>query len=288
MKNRIKALITGASAFAFLTVPAQAHTMWINVIPEFDKHVLAAIAYGDAMSGSELLTPDWWPMYIAEYDVIDPEGTRTALGVPQLVTKEKQKLSSGMEFQAGGDTGRRKFVIKPDTLKGTYQLYATTPVAHVINYMDKDGKPGFIDANLTKLPKGVKVTKEKLGVNLMKASFSVGAWSDPEPVGMPLEIVPLTDLHKTRVGDVVRFKVMLNGETLSDESHIVAYNMSFGDRWGLFSELKHGEGEFRVPVAGLWRVDVAYQGSSNDVDAYKSDKELPISIESSFVFNIKP
>ncbi len=291
MKRKIGYLIASAGVYTSMVFSAHAHTMWINVIPEHGKHVIASIAYGDAMSGSELLTPDWWPMNVADYDVIDPEGKRTDLGTLELVTRKKQDMSAGMQFQPGGDTGQRKFIIKPETLKGTYQLAASSPVSRVVDYIGKDGKEGYIDANNTDLPKGARATETSLGVNLMKAVFTVGAWSNPEPVGLPLEIVPLSDLNKAGVGDRVRFKVLLNGEPLNPEggeAHIVAYNMSFGDRWGLFSELKYGEGEFRIPVAGLWRIDVAYKGSSNDVDAYKGKEDLPISIESSLVFNTRP
>lgn len=289
MNKLIPAAILGAALAQ--AVPAQAHTMWINVVPEYDKHVIASIAYGDAMPGSELLTPDWWPMHVARYEVIDPDGKRASLGVPKLVTAEKKQLDSGMQVQAGGDIGQRKFIIKPQTTRGTYQLAAATPVARVVNYVDRQGNAKYLDANLTELPEGATVTRTTLGVNLMKAAFAVGAWSDPEPVGLPLEIVPLSDLHAARVGDRVRFKVLLNGAALNPEvgaAHIVAYNMGFGDRWGLHSELKYGEGAFRIPEAGLWRVDAAFRGTSDDVEAYRSAETLPISIESSFVFLVRP
>lgn len=290
MRSRLPSLFAGAASM-LLAANAHAHTMWINVIPEHERHVLAYIAYGDAMPGSELLTPDWWPMHVERFELVAPDGARSTLGEPQLLTAQKQSLASGLQVQAGGDIAQRKFIIGPTTAKGTYQLAARTPVARVVFYVDAQGQQHYVDANLSKVPDGVTITRIQLGVNFMKAVFAVGGWTEPAPLGLPLEIVPLSDLHAAGVGDKVRFKVLLNGKPLNPsegEAHISAYNMSFGDRWGLVSELKYGEGEFRVPVAGLWRVDANFRGRSPDVDEMRKLEALPVSMETSFVFNVTP
>lgn len=270
---------------------AHAHTMWINVIPEHESHVIASFAYGDVMPGSELLTPDWWPMHVESYELVAPDGGRSSLGVPKLVTQKKELLASGLQVQPGGDTGRRKFIINARSDKGTYQLVARTPVARLVFYRDEQGEEQYIDQNLTTVPEGVEITRRQLGVNLMQAVFAVGGWTEPAPVGLPLEIVPLSDLHEVGVGDKVRFKVLLNGRAFNPsvgEAEITAYNMSFGDRWGLHSVLKYGEGEFRLSEAGLWRVDARFRGHAADVDAYSGGENLPLSVETSFVFHVKP
>ncbi|MFC3052847.1 DUF4198 domain-containing protein [Kordiimonas pumila] len=290
MKFGYKSLFAGMSALALLAGPANAHNLlWINVVPEFDRQVIASLGYGDSMSsGSELLTPDWWPVTIEDYTVVDPSGKRTPLGAPEPVTQKKQTLSSGMTFQAEIDTGRRKFVTNADAEQGTYQIVAKTHVTHVQVYEGKEGNSVFINTAIDKLPKGAKVTGEGYNVLLAKGVFTAGEWTMPAPIGLPLEVVPLSDLQKAKPGDKVRFKVLMNGEPLLKETQIVAYNASFGDTWGLASPLVNGVGEFRIPVAGPWRVSIGLEGKTTEFDAYKDKKDTVLVIESSLVFNTKP
>lgn len=281
---------------AATSIPALGHTLWINVVPQAEKHLIASIGYGDRMPGSEILTPDWGPMTLEAYDVVSPAGERSALGLPKLVTQEKKKLPSGMSVQPDGDVGVRKLAFGAQTQKGTYQLAAQTPLVRLTHYRDKQGKQQTSEKPPAQLTDVAEVTGTDLEINFMKAAFAVGGWTDATPVGHALEIVPLTDLSEARSGDVVRFKILLNGKAYIPQGHdgyVTAYNMSFGDRWGLHSILEYGEGEFRVPQAGLWRVDVSFRGTNQDVDAYKKidtgkARSLPLLVESSFVFNVRP
>lgn len=268
---------------------ANAHTLWINVIPEFDRHVITSIGYGEVLSGSELLTPDWWPMHIESYDLYGPKGETTPLGVPKLVTQDKQSLKSGMQVQAGGDTGQRKFIINDDTVKGTYQVVAKTPLAHVVGYLDGSGEKHYVDASFMPLPDDARIVSEKYGINFMQAVFSVDKWTSYKPTGLPLEIIPLSDLANVRVGDRILFKVLLNGEAIDSEGEfITAYNAAFGDRWGLHAELIDGVAEIQVMEAGNWRVDTHYAAESEHIKAYRELENLPISMGGSFVFTVEP
>jgi hypothetical protein len=292
----VKNTVVLSAILAATSIPAFGHTLWINVVPQPEKHVIASIGYGDRIPGSEILTPDWGPMTLESYEVVSPAGEHSSLGLPKLVTQEKKKLPSGMSVQPDGDVGVRKLAFNPETQKGTYQLAGQTPLVRLTNYRDKQGKEQTSEKPLTQLADVAEVLGTNLEINFMKAAFAVGGWTDPAPVGHALEIVPLIDLSEARSGDVVRFKILLNGKAYIPKGHdgyITAYNMSFGDRWGLHSILEHGEGEFRVPQAGLWRVDVSFQGTNQDVDAYKKidtgkQRSLPLLVESSFVFNVRP
>ncbi len=293
MKFNILAL---AGTLVAASVAAPTHTLWINVVPEYEKHVIASIGYGDLMPASEILTPDWGPMTLETYEVVAPDGTRGSLGVPKLVTQEKRQLPFGMSVQADSDIGVRKLAFGATTIKGTYQLAGQTPLVRLINYRDENGKEQTSEKPLSELKNVAEVHGTELEINFMKAAFSVGGWSEPAPVGHPLEIMPLSDLSEVHGGDVVRFKVLLNGNAFIPKGHdtqITASNMSFGDRWGMRSELKYGEGEFRIPQAGLWRIDVIFDGTNQDIDLYRKIETgkaqiLPLRIESSFVFNARP
>jgi uncharacterized GH25 family protein len=274
----------------------QAHTLWINVIPEPGKHVITSIGYGDTLPGSEILTPDWGPMQLEAYDLVSPEGKSSPLGLPRLVTQERKALEGGVSAQADPDNGARKLVVPPGARKGTYQLAARTPLVRLIHYRDKQGKSRYSEAPVATLKDVAEVLDTKLELNLMKAAFVAGGWTDPAPLGHALEIVPLSDLGAARPGDVVRFKVLLDGKAWNPtegEAYITAHNAAFGKRWAMHSTLEAGEGEFRVPTAGPWRVDAAFRGLNTDVAAYEGQggtkgEPLPLLIESTFVFYVAP
>lgn len=283
--------LSALGALAGLSTVSEAHIQWINVVPELDNHVVISVNYGDMMPGSELLAADWWPMHLAAYEVIDPNGARTSLGVPNLTVNPKSKLPSGLSVQAGGDTGVRKFLFGPETRKGTYMVAAESPLTQFVQYRDKSGASRYSDQKVEQLEDVAEVTSKYYDMFFMKAVFTVGGWTEPQTVGHPLEIVPLTDLSEARVGDVVRFKVLLHGKAYDSgpESELKAFNTGLGDRWGYVSDLKYGEGQFRLTHAGIWRVDASFTATTKEMAAYK-DKKLPDSpmrLSSTFVFNVK-
>lgn len=271
-----------------------AHTLWINVVPQLDKHVIASLGYGERMPASEILTPDWGAMTLETYEVLSPSGERNSLGLPKLVTQPKQALSTGVTVQPDSDVGVRKLSFDARAAKGTYQLAGQTPLVRLITYRDKQGTEQTSDRPLKELRDVDRVLSTELEINYMKAVFNVGNWTEPGPIGHALEIVPLNDLKAARVGDVVRFKVLLNGKPLilkGHDAHLTASNAGLGDRWGLQSTLERGEGQFRLIDAGQWRVDVSYTGTNKDVDMFRDieggkAQGLPLLIESSFVFDV--
>lgn len=279
---------------AVVSAPAMAHTLWINVVPQADKHVIASLGYGDRMPASEILTPEWGAMTLETYEVLLPSGERGSLGLPKLVTQQKQTVSTGIFVQPDSDVGVRKLSFDARAAKGTYQIAGQTPLVRLTTYRDKQGREQTSEQPLHQLKDVDKVLGTNLEINYMKAVFNVGGWTDPALVGHALEIVPLTDLKGAGVGDVVRFKVLLNGKPLileGHDAHLAASSAGLGDRWAMQSTLERGEGEFRITQAGLWRVDVTYAGTNKDVDAFRDieggkGQALPLSIESTFVFNV--
>ncbi len=292
MKMRLSTLLAALQ----LALPAGAHTLWINLVPDPGKHVLASIGYGDTIPANEILTPDWGPMVIERYEMISPDGVRTSMGVPNLVTHEKQALASGVTFQDGGDVGLRKIGGLAKAAKGTYTVAAQTPALVIIHYKDKTGKEQWSDQAMSKLTDIAQVLDVRIEANYMKAMFTVGAWSDPKPLGDPLEIVPMSDLSQAKAGDVVRFKVLFNGRAWNPDegdATIIAFNPAHGHRWGLFSELKNGEGMLKLPVAGAWRIDARWKGNNVDIPSYRRIKgprgeDIPALVESSFFFHVAP
>lgn len=290
----MKKISTLGVMLAVVSAPTMAHTLWINIVPQADKHVLASLGYGDRLPASEILTPDWGAMTLETYEVLLPSGERGSLGLPKLVTQPKQPVSTGVTVQPDSDIGVRKLTFDARAAKGTYQIAGQTPLVRLTTYRDKQGREQTTEQPLKELRDVDKVLGTDLEINYMKAVFNVGGWTEPAPVGHALEIVPLSDLKGASVGDVVRFKVLLNGKPLilkGHDAHLTASNAGLGDRWGMQSTLERGEGEFRISQAGLWRVDVSYTGTNKDVDVFRDidgakTQSFPLLIESTFVFNV--
>lgn len=80
-------------------------------------------------------------------------------------------------------------------------------------------------------------------------------------VGDALEIVPIDDPLKARVGDDVRFKILYNGQPVSPEIITATYD-GFSDTpntYAYFTE-PYGDGEAKVRISapGLWMVRVQH------------------------------
>jgi hypothetical protein len=291
MSNRLPWL---ALAFCLPAGTAVAHTMWINLVPALeDRHVVVSIGYGDFLPGSELLSTDWGQMRVARYEAISPDGKRSALSPPTPVEHDKQTLASGLVVQRGGDAGVHRLQYPTGSASGTYQVAAQSELFRYIHYRDARGEEHYTDRPLDELKDIERVLSSSREIFFMKTVFAVGGWTDAAPVGQFLEIVPLSDLSAVRAGDVVRFKVLLDGKSWNPElgaPQISAHSASFGEGWGLVSSLKYGEAELRLPNAGMWRIEARLHGRNRDFAtlAANADPEEPIYIESTFVLHVRP
>jgi hypothetical protein len=281
------ALVTYAGASA-------GHTMWINLVPaREDRQVLVSIGYGDFLPGSELLSTDWGQMRVARYEAIAPDGKRSGLAPPAPSNHAKESLPSGLVVQRGGDSGSHRLQYPSGSVPGTYQVAAQSDLFRYIEYRDKSGEDRYTDRPLAELVDVDRVLSTSREIFFMKTAFAVGGWTDPAPVGHYLEIVPLSDLSALRPGDTVRFKVLLDGKSWNPAAgapQISAHSPSFGDGWGLVAPVKYGEAEFRLPNAGMWRIEARVQGKSRDHPgvAGSTEPDEPIYIESTFVLQVRP
>ncbi|RKX45087.1 MAG: hypothetical protein DRP27_05025 [Thermotogae bacterium] len=100
-----------------------------------------------------------------------------------------------------------------------------------------------------------------------KAFITKGKWSQPKAVGQDLELIPLTDLSKVRVGDFVAFQVLLNRKPYHPKSipptKMFACGKYYGISqdepdyyYGVWSNIHEGVGRIRVVALGKWIVKV--------------------------------
>lgn len=284
------------AALACVSTTAYGHVLWINVVPQAQEHVIVSLGYGDVLPGSELMSTDWGAMTVSFYELVAPDGTRSSLEPPQIVASPKKELSGRVSFQAAGDSGIRKLAFSAETAKGTYQVAAQTPVFQYTKYRDRAGAEHYSDRPPEKIKDVAAVLDRSFEVMYMKGVFSVGGWSTIKQVGQLFEIVPLTDLDAAKVGDVVRFKVLLDGRAWTPQNlspQLIAHNAAFGDAWGVYIPLSYGEGSFRLTHGGLWKLNARFRAPIGSDERFQklapgAPKGAPIFFESTFVMNVKP
>ena len=294
MKNGFKAMVALSATLAGAC--AKAHVLWINVVPNADEHVLLSVAYGDFLPGSEILSTEWGAMTLDSYDLVAPDGARSSLRPPAIVAHPKQTLPSQVSVQAGGDVGVRKITFSSSSTQGTYQVAGQTPVYQYTHYRDQAGNEHYTDQPIKKVKDVAEVIDRSFEIMFMKSTFDVGGWTEPQPLGQLFEIVPLSDLSALRVGDTVRFKVLFDGRAWNPQRgspQITAQSMNLGNRWGLYSPLAFGEGEFRVLHAGLWKINARFNAPVGTDERYKklapgAAADDPIYFETTFVMNVAP
>jgi uncharacterized GH25 family protein len=126
-----------------------------------------------------------------------------------------------------------------------------------------------------------KIKREKFA----KALVSVSADDDGYKItlGHKLEIVPVSNVMKTRVGDELTFKILLEGKPL--KSQIYATYDGFSRRSMTFAyaseSLEDGLAHVKITSPGAWMVCVEkrLEGNAKDYDV--------LSLKATFVFSVQ-
>ena len=126
--------------------------------------------------------------------------------------------------------------------------------------------------------------------------FIVEKWWAPQSLGYDLETLPLTDLSDIWVGDLVQFKIFFMGKNLNTSpeisiEYITAMSDPFGgrDRFTLSCMIFDGKGQFSMPAAGQWHVNVyTRQEVTADNDLKHLFKHYTALFSSSITFKVNP
>ena len=279
-----------------ITVPASAHTLWINLYECFTHppgHAIAAIGWGHRIPMDDLLDR----LTLASYEMVDPDLNRTALPLPAAQKGETLETGSGIAVTAG-DAGLRKLSLTDNAKPGTYQVALASGDNFYSMYLDEKGRKKWVPKPMDRVEGAKEILAGMKYKSYAKAFFTVGGkWTAPKPLGHDLELMPLTDLSNVHMGDMVSFEVTLMGKPLSTMpekslEYITATSNTFGGPDGFFlsAMLHNGKGSFRMPTAGQWVVNVY---TSYDVDPAKAPKALVEKCTKVFYagtvsFNVKP
>ena len=282
----------------FFSSQAMAHSLWVNLYESFAHppgHSMVSLGWGHAVPMDDLLVSEASSIQLATFDLIDPDQGRTALPMPDLEMKKPIRTGSGMTVQSG-DLAIRKLSLTDKTKPGTYQVVVVSKESYFTMYLDKKGKRKMVTKPLDEVKGAQKILTSIKYKAFAKAFFAVKKWTDPEPLGHALELMPMTDLSNVHVGDVVPFQITFMGKPFSCGAdtieYITATSNSFGGPDGFFlsAYIINGKAQFRMPAAGQWVVNVYVR---QDVTSESDLKELvgkctTVYYASTISFNVKP
>ena len=254
----------GAFLALFLVSNVQAHSLWVNSFESFAHkpgHTTVALGWGHSLPIDDMPNSVNARVVLEKFCLVDPNGNKTRLKMPETQVKKPFVSTRGFDiFDA--DMACQKIALKKDTPKGVYLIEAVSKKKCYTRYTDKKGRQRLALKPMNEIDDIQKVMFSVQYQAFAKSYLAVGEWKWPKPCGHGLEITPLTDLSKVRVGDLVEFDVRFNDKPLSYSptsiEYITAHGSSFGlaDGFALFSYVSAGRAQFRVQSAGQWLVNI--------------------------------
>jgi len=296
MKKKSLSVIAGLLLIAFSS-SVQAHSVWINSFESHahkPPHTMVSLGWGHALPMDDILTSPNGRIAIERFELFDPTLKKTDLIKPEFKLSRPDLSTDNFDLFAA-DLAAQKVALKKGSAQGVYQFSAVSKPTFYTQYIDKKGK-----TRLKLKPKNeVKDIKKVLICvkyqAFAKSYLTVGAWSNPKPLGHGLEIIPRTDLSNLHVGDLVEVDVLfyckpLNATAKSVE-YITAHSSSFGqsDGFRLMSFIINGKAQFRVQCAGQWIISVNHKDDVT-TDGHLKDlygKTEQVYHGASLTFNVK-
>lgn len=253
--------------FFAITSTAQAHTVWINAFESHahqPPHAIITLGWGHTLPLDDILTSPNGRVAIETLEVLDPKLVSTNLIKP-VFKLSKPDLTTGNFDLYGADMGVQKIAFKKDSMEGVYQIAAISKAAFYTTFIDKKGNNRFKLKPKNEIKNVQKVLMSVKYQAFAKSYVTLGTWSQPQPIGHGLEIIPRTDLSNLHVGDLVEVTVLFYGKpvtaTAKSIEYITAASSSFGqiDGFSLMSYIIDGKAQFRVQSAGQWIVSTNHK-----------------------------
>lgn len=251
----------------FYAINLQAHGLWVNVFESTmhpPGHAFVSLGWGHKPPLDDMPNSASGMLIIESFSVTEPGGEKIQLYKPEPKTAKPFIIRKDMDiFKA--DLACQKIAFKEPVGKGMYLVEATSKKTFYTQYIDTKGRK-----RLALKPKDAIEDIKNVNFSVQYQSFaksylSFGEWKQPRPTGHALEIIPLSDLSQIKTGDLVKFKVLFNGEPLSSTAstveYLTAYSPSFGisENFALYSPLLKGKAQFRIQSRGQWFVNIFYE-----------------------------
>ncbi|WP_031386394.1 DUF4198 domain-containing protein [Desulfonatronum thiodismutans] len=262
-----KTIVFTVLAVLLSVVSARAHSLWINVFESHahqPPHAMVSLGWGHVLPMDDILNSPSGNIALDRFELIDPAMARTDLLMPGQASGEPVLTTGNFDLFAA-DMALQKVALKKDGAEGVYQLSAVSTASFFTQYMDTQGRPRLQMKPRDEIQDIQKILMSVKYQAFAKSFLTVGAWTDPAPLGHGLEIIPRTDLSNLRIGDLVEVDVLFHGQPLTATAksieYITAQGSGFGqsDGFSLFSYIINGKAQFRVQSAGQWMISVSHK-----------------------------
>ena len=292
---KFKSMIAAVLVVIGFSASVSAHTLWVNLFESrahIPAHVLACVGWGHNTPMDDMPSN----LGLESYTLYTPDMTPVALPLPATEPSETLDLKGDLKVLVG-EVGARKIVLGKDVAPGVYQVSLVSQDNFYTKYIDKKGRSRWATKSMDEIEDAEKIVRGMLYRGYAVSYFSQEKWETPKSLNYDLEIVPETDLTDVHVGDLVKFKVLFMGKPLNTSpdvslEYITAVSDTFGgpDKFTLSSMVFEGKGQFRMPSAGHWLVNVyTRQQVGPDTPLAHLDKKCTTALySSSLSFKVKP
>lgn len=245
---------------------ADAHSLWINTFESHSHtpgHAMVTLGWGHNLPLDDILNAPGRRMELEHFFLMDESLKQTDLITPTLESRGPVLTTDNFDlFEA--QLGARKIALKENSAPGVYQLSAVSRPKCFTKYIDTKGRKRMKLKSMDQLDQIQEVLTCMQYQAFAKSYLTIGPWKQPKKLGHALEIIPLTDLSRVRVGDLVEVQVLSYNKPLNltpgSMEFITAQSSSFGQSDGFFlmSYIQQGHAQFRVQSQGQWIITVKH------------------------------
>lgn len=260
--------LISAMLLIFMTTIASAHSIWINCFESYvhkPGHAIVSLGWGHTLPIDDIFNTAGGRMSVTRFELFDPAMKKIALSLPSTAPVELSGATENVDIYPA-DLAMQKIVLKENSAPGVYQLAATSRSSFFTQYIDKKGRKRIKMKALDEIKDIDKILKSVRYQAFAKSYMILDSWSKPEALGHGLEIIPRSDMSKLHFGDLVEVDVLFYGQPLhsSDKTglqYITATSSGFGqpENFALFSKIKNGKAQFRVPGSGQWVINASHR-----------------------------
>ncbi len=254
-----KLLLVGA----ITTTSLFAHGLWLNSF-EAKSHGSSIVTVGLGSGhgvGIEEAVGD--RIQLESFDLFTPDAKTIALKKPQ---RGLDPIYESDSFNiAQSNLAMQSITLGKKSKAGTYSVGFATKTGMFTKYLDSKGKQKFSTKAKEKIRDLKEVVSTMKVTTFAKTYFVNKKWSQPEPVGHKLEIIPTSDISKLYVGDKIELEVLYNGKPLQS-GYITAKNSLSKNDNALFSNIRKGKAKFVLTNFGQWSFDMVNKTKKDGVD----------------------
>lgn len=291
--TQLKLIYKLISLFTLSTSFLCSHTLWINSQESFvyePAHTSVSLGWGHNIPIDDMLNSQNGKVVIKEFSISSPSGTKTSLRVPSASLQEASIKANDFDVY-DSDIALQKVSFKKTSEKGVYTLEAKSKQTHLTKYIDTKDRKRLKFTSIDKVKRLKEVIESLRTTRIAKTYFTIGAWKQPKALNKGLEIIPLSDLSKVKVGDTVEFKVLFYGKNIKAKEPLMASSSNFKtkDKYEINKKIKKGKAKIKVTSKGQWIVSVHHKENVKDNISlkYLENKVTLVNDITTLTFNVK-